>query len=261
MCALGSGGLGGGNSAASLLRTLLMDAPERARIDRVSRFCWRCFGEAGEEAWALPLPFLSEDEETSGEVWGRREPIAVSDLYRGRVGGAFSFADDLTPAETECDRRRTMVDGAAGDCVIGGGDLGKVMVASESEDWDSCSSESTTAQATSSCSFAGGCTFFSGACAQSRSKFCDDNSTLTGSVVTAKTSFAVEGVDIVAGVIGAKGEMSMVEEASTSLILVEKHPSLLGIGMMSMTILEAWMEDLEGDEGCRDRDGETCTRR
>lgn len=79
--------------------------------------------------------------------------------------------------------------------------------------------------------------------------------------MTAETSFVVEGVGIVAGVIGAKGRMSMVEEASTSLILVEKHPSLLGIGMMSMTILEAWMEDLEGDEGCRDRDGGTCTRR
>jgi hypothetical protein len=35
----------------------------------------------------------------------------------------------------------------------------------------------------------------------------------------------------------------------------------LGIGMMSMTMLEAWMEDFEGDEGCRDRDGGTFTRR
>lgn len=56
--------------------------------------------------------------------------------------------------------------------------------------------------------------------------------------MTAETAFAVEGVDIVAGVIGTKGGISMVEGASTSLIPVEKHSSLLGIGMMSMTILE-----------------------
>jgi len=52
----------------------------------------------------------------------------------------------------------------------------------------------------------------------------------------------------------------MVEEASTSLLLVEKHSSLLEIGMMSMTMLEARMEDLEWGEGCLNRHGGTFTR-
>jgi hypothetical protein len=139
-----------------LLPMLLLDAPERARLDLVSRFC--CFGEM-EEVWALEgsggsateveflplllLPFLSEedeDEESSGgddEAVRRREPTAVSDLYRGRrVGGTVSVAAGaLTAAETECDRRRGIWDGVAGGCVVRGGDMGKVMVASESEGW------------------------------------------------------------------------------------------------------------------------------
>lgn len=158
ICALGSGGVGSGGvgsgkSAASMLRVLLIDAPERARVDLVSRLRRRCFEEMegvrvrelltrSGGVGLLPRPLPSEDEEAaSGEVGGRREPIAVSDLYRGRVGRA---ADALTPAEAERDRRRTTVYGAAGDCgcVIGEGDIGEVIVTSESEDWKSWGSES-----------------------------------------------------------------------------------------------------------------------
>lgn len=131
MCTLGSGGLvTAGNSVALMLPTLLLDAPERGRLDLVvSRFC---FGF---------LPFPSEDEgASSGGVVDRREPTAVSDLYRGRVGGTVSVA--LTPAETERDRRRPTVDGVVGDCVVSEGGLGKVMVVSESEDRESWGSES-----------------------------------------------------------------------------------------------------------------------
>jgi len=149
MCALGSGGLGSGGlgsgkSAASMLRVLLIDAPERARVDLVSCLCRRCFkvleevlvrelliGSGGVGFLTRPLPSVDE-EAASGEVGGRREPIAVSDLYRGRVGRAVSFADALMPAEAERDRRRTTVYGAAG--VIGGRDIGEVMVTSASED-------------------------------------------------------------------------------------------------------------------------------
>jgi hypothetical protein len=136
--------VGSGKSAVSMLRVLLMDAPERVRVDLVSRLCWRCLEETEEVrellvgscgVGLLPRLFPSEDEAASGKVGGRRAPIEVSDLYRGRVGGTISFADALTPAETVCDRRRTTVDGAAGDCdcVVDEGDVGKVMVASESE--------------------------------------------------------------------------------------------------------------------------------
>ena len=81
---------------------------------------------------------------------------------------------------------------------------------------------------------------------------------------TAGKSSAVGEVGAATGLMGVEGTISMVgtrEELSTSPLLVEKYSSLLGSGMMSMTMLEAWMEDLEGDEGCRDRDGGTFTRR
>jgi hypothetical protein len=47
--------------------------------------------------------FPSEDEGSSdGVMVARRgKPIAVSDLYRGRVGGTVSVAEVLTPAEAE----------------------------------------------------------------------------------------------------------------------------------------------------------------
>ena len=145
ICALGSGGVGSGKSAVSLLRVLLIDAPERVRADLVSCLCWRRLEETEEEVRELlvgscgvvllPRLFPSEDEAASGEVGDRRASIEVSDLYRGRVSGTISFADAFTPAETVCDRRRTTVDGVAGDrdCVVDEGDVGKVMVASELE--------------------------------------------------------------------------------------------------------------------------------
>jgi len=78
-------------------------------------------------------------------------------------------------------------------------------------------------------------------------------------------AFAAVGVDTAAGPIVDEKEISMIgfrDEASTSLLLVEKHSSLLGIGAMSMTILEDRMEDPERDGWCLDMDihGGTFTR-
>jgi hypothetical protein len=101
---------------------------------------WGLEGSGGTtEVEVLPLPsFLSEDEDekSSGddEAVRRREPTAVSDLYRGRwVDGIVSVGDVLTPGETECDRTRGIIDGVTSGCVVRGRDMGKVMVASESE--------------------------------------------------------------------------------------------------------------------------------
>jgi len=119
-------------------------------VDLVSRFFWCRFFVEVEVSLVLPLAgscgtgflslsFPSEDEGLSFSVVtvvGWRKSIAVSDLYRGRVGGIVSFADAFTPAETECDRRRPSLalDGAASNCVVGeGGDMSKVVVTSESE--------------------------------------------------------------------------------------------------------------------------------
>ncbi len=85
------------------------------------------------------VSFLFEDKERSLDetmVVDWHKPIAVSDLYRGRVGGSTVFvADALTPAEAECDRRRPSVDGTAGDCVTVAGEreMGKEVIFSESE--------------------------------------------------------------------------------------------------------------------------------
>jgi len=71
------------------------------------------------------------------------------------------------------------------------------------------------------------------------------------------------GVDNAAGLMVGERKISMVgfrEEASTSLLLAEKHLSLLEIGVMSMTMLEDWMEDLESDGWRLDRDRETFVR-
>ena len=80
--------------------------------------------------------FPSEDKGTSDGVMVamRGKPIAVSDLYRGRVGGPVSVAEVLTPAETECDRRRPSADGTGTvcDCGVREGDMGKGVVISES---------------------------------------------------------------------------------------------------------------------------------
>ena len=132
-----------------LLPMLLLDAPERACLDLISRFwameeVWALEGSGGTaevEVEFLPLPpFLSEEdegEETSGdddEAVRRRGPTAVSDLYRGRrVGGIVSVGDALTTGETECDRTRGIMDGVASGCVVGWRDMGAMMVASESE--------------------------------------------------------------------------------------------------------------------------------
>ena len=134
ICRLGSGRLVTGScSTALLLPTLLLDAPERARF-LVSRLCGRGLG--GTEVWVLAgrcsvgillLPLSPEEESLGGVAVGWRAP--VSDLYRGRVGGVVSVADALTPAETVCDRRRPIVDGAENDCFVGEG----VIVASESD--------------------------------------------------------------------------------------------------------------------------------
>jgi hypothetical protein len=78
-------------------------------------------------------------------------------------------------------------------------------------------------------------------------------------------SFAAVGVDKAAGLMVGEREISIVgfrEEVSTTLLLAEKHSSLLEIGVMSMTVLEARMEDLERDEWCLniDRHRETFAR-
>lgn len=113
---LGTCALRRGDSTALLLPVLLVDAPERARVrlDVVSRRCWRCFldsevlvlpvaGDRGSGFSPLLESFPAEDEESLNGVmvvrWGK--PIAVSDLYRGRVRGTISIADVLTPAEAE----------------------------------------------------------------------------------------------------------------------------------------------------------------
>ena len=139
MCALR-----GGNSTVLLLPVLLLDAPERARarLDIVSRRYWRCFFmEVDSEVlvWVLPVAggcriafslvsFPSEDKARGWSVGvmlvRRGKPIAVSELYRARVGGTVSVADALTPAEAECDRRRPSAEGT--------GTMGKGMVSSES---------------------------------------------------------------------------------------------------------------------------------
>lgn len=111
--------LSGGDSTALLLLVLLLDAPERARarLDIETRRCWRCFFmEVDSEVLVLPVAggcgigfspllesFPSEDGRSSdGVIVMRRvKPIAVSDLYRGRVGGTVSVADALTPAGAE----------------------------------------------------------------------------------------------------------------------------------------------------------------
>jgi hypothetical protein len=70
-------------------------------------------------------------------------------------------------------------------------------------------------------------------------------------------SFAAVGVDKAAGLMVGEREISMVgfrEEASTSLYLAEKYLLLLEIGVMSMTMLEDRMEDLERVEWCLDID-------
>lgn len=70
------------------------------------------------------------------------------------------------------------------------------------------------------------------------------------------------GVDRAAGLMVGEREISIVgfrEEASTSLLLAEKYLSLLEIGVMSMTMLEDWMEDLERCLNI-DRDRETFAR-
>ena len=59
---------------------------------------------------------------------------------------------------------------------------------------------------------------------------------------TAGKSSAVGEVGAATGLMGVEGTISMVgtkEELSTSPLLVEKYSSLLGSGMMSMTMLEA----------------------
>jgi hypothetical protein len=66
-------------------------------------------------------------------------------------------------------------------------------------------------------------------------------------------SFAAVGVDKSAGLMVGEREISMVgfrEEVSTSLLLAEKRLSLSEIGVMSMTVLEDRMGDLERDEWC-----------
>lgn len=111
--------LSGGDSTALLLPVLLLDAPERARarLDIETRRCWRCFFmEVDSEVWVLPVAggcgtgfspllesFPSEDGRSLDGVMVMRrvKPIAVSDLYRGRVGGTVSVADALTPAGAE----------------------------------------------------------------------------------------------------------------------------------------------------------------
>src|SRR6266852_1317425 len=70
--------------------------------------------------------------------------------------------------------------------------------------------------------------------------------------------------DKAAELVVGEGEISMVgfmEEAST-LLFAEEYLSLLEIGVMSMTMLEDRMEDLERDEWCLDnhRDLETFAR-
>ena len=139
----------GGNSTALLLPVLLLDALERARarLDVVSRRCWRCFFvEVDSKVWVLlpvaggcgigfspPLVSLPSEHEVM-EV-RRRRPIAVSDLYRGRVRG-ISVVDALTPADAEDDRRRPSVDGTGmmvSGCVVGEVDMGKEVDISESE--------------------------------------------------------------------------------------------------------------------------------
>jgi hypothetical protein len=145
--------LRGGDSTALLMPVLLLNVPERARarLDIVSRRCSRCFFmQVDSEVWVLPVAgdcgigfspllesFPSEDEGSSDGLvvvrW-RGKPIAVSDLYRGRVGDTVSVADALTPAEAECDRRRPSVDGTGtvSDCVVREEDMGKGVVISES---------------------------------------------------------------------------------------------------------------------------------
>ena len=143
--------LGGGDSTVLLLPALLLDASEqvRARLDIVSCRCWRCFVmEVDSEVWVLPavaglggcgigfspllVSFPSEDEGSPDGVMlvRRRKPIAVSDLYRGSVGGTAFVADALTPAEAECDRRRPGT-GTVSDCVIREEEMGKGVVISE----------------------------------------------------------------------------------------------------------------------------------
>ena len=78
-------------------------------------------------------------------------------------------------------------------------------------------------------------------------------------------SFAAVGVDKATGLMVGEREISMVrfrEEASTSLPLAGKYLSLLEIGVMSMTVVEDRMEDLERDEWYLniDRDRETFAR-
>ena len=139
----------GGNSTALLLAVLLLDALERARarLDIVSRRCWRCFfAEVDSEGWVLlpvagscgvgfsPLLVSLPSEHEVMEV-RRRKPIAVSDLYRGRVRD-ICVVDALSPADAEDDRRRHSVDGTGtmvSECVVGEGDMGKEVVISESE--------------------------------------------------------------------------------------------------------------------------------
>jgi len=76
-----------------------------------------------------------------------------------------------------------------------------------------------------------------------------------------RMSFVIVGVDRAARLMVGEREISMVwfrDEASTSLLVVEKRPPLLEIGMMSITMLE----DLEKDGWCLDidRDGGTFAR-
>ena len=77
------------------------------------------------------------------------------------------------------------------------------------------------------------------------------------------SAFSVEGVDGAAGLMDREEEESSMvgprEEASAS---VKQHSSQLGIGKMSMTMLEDSMrDDLERDEGSWDRHHGTFTRR
>jgi hypothetical protein len=78
-------------------------------------------------------------------------------------------------------------------------------------------------------------------------------------------SSAAVGVDKAAGLTVGERQISMVgfrEEASTSLPLAGKYLSLLEIGVMSMTVVEDRIEDLERDEWYLniDRDRETFER-
>ena len=78
-------------------------------------------------------------------------------------------------------------------------------------------------------------------------------------------SFAAVGVGKAVVLMVGEREISMVgyrDEASTSLLIAEKCLSVLEIGVMSMTMPEDRMEDLERDEWCLniDRDRETFAR-